>query len=144
MNAPDLSRGIFEKQERARTTAASAKAKIATLERDRFAALHGDDEIDAVLRIDDEIARHRRIVNLCHDRLAALARPLSGPEQTALGLNTKYHEITGLPIEDGAGAWAPDRQARELHIPIIAKRDGEAAAAAVLAKLDAQSSEAPA
>jgi hypothetical protein len=88
------------------------------------------------------LALARRIVNLCHDRLTALVRPLSGPEQTALGLNTKYHPLTKLPLEDGAGAWAPERQARELHIPIIAKRDGEAAAAAVLAKLDAQPSEA--
>jgi hypothetical protein len=144
MNASDNSRGIFAKQELARTAAVSAKAKVATLERDRFAALHGDDEIDAVLAIDDEIARQRRIVNLCHDRLAALARPLSGPEQTALGLDTKYHPITGVAVEDGAGAWAPDRQARELHIPIIAKRDGDKAAAAVLAKLDKAASKAAA
>jgi len=142
MSAPDNSLDLFAKQERARAAVVTAKAKIASLERDRFAALHGDDEIDAVLAIDDEITRQRRIVNLCHDRLAALARPLSGPEQTALGLNTKYHPITGLAVEDGAGAWAPDRQAREIHIPIIAKRDGDAAAAAMLAKLDAQPSEA--
>jgi len=137
MPAPDIGRDLFTRQERTRRAAASAKAKIATLERNRFVALLGDDEIDAVLAIDDEIARQRRIVNLCHDRIVALAQPLSGPEQTALGLNSKYHPITGMAVEDGAGAWAPDRQAREIHLPIISKRDGEAVAAAMLAKLDA-------
>jgi hypothetical protein len=137
MSAPDIGRNIFEKQERTRGAAASAKAKIATLERDRFAALLSDSDMEAVLAIDDQIAHQRRIMAACDARAAALSRPLSPDELSALGLNTKYHAITGMAVEDGAGAWAPDRQARELHIPIIAKRDGDKAAAAMLAKLDA-------
>jgi hypothetical protein len=137
MNAPDNALGLFAKQEKTRATAAVAKNKVASLERDRHVALLGDGDIKTVLAIDDQIARHRRLVNLCHDRLAALARPLSGPEADALGLGAKYHPITRMVLEQGSGALDPDAQARVLHVPIIARTEGEAAAAAMLAKLDA-------
>lgn len=138
MSAPaDVGRSLFARQERPRKLAAAAKSRIAALERDRHAALLSDSDIEAVLAIDDQIAHQRRIMAACEARTAALSRPLSGEEQTALGLNTKYHGVTGMALEDGLGAWAPDRQAREIHLPIIAKRDGEAVAAAMLAKLAA-------
>jgi hypothetical protein len=137
MNAPDTGRGMFARQEAIRAATTKAKSKIATLERDRHIALLGDSDIEAVVAIDDQIAHQRRVFAACQDRATALSRPLSGPEQTALGLNQKYHPVTGMAVEDGAGSWAPDRQAREIHIPLIAKRDGEAVAAAMLAKLDA-------
>jgi hypothetical protein len=140
MNAPDNSRGMFARQEAASAATARAKSTIPALERDRHMALLSDCDIEAVVAIDDQIAHQRRIVAACQDRITALSRPLSPDELSALGLNSKYHPITGMALEEGAGAWSPDRQARELHILIIAKRDGEAAAKAMLAKLDARTS----
>jgi hypothetical protein len=137
MNAPDSSRGHFARQEAARAALARAKSTIPALERDRHAALLGDSDIAAVVAIDDQIAHQRRILAACLDRITALSRPLSGPEQDALGIGGKYHPITGMMLEDGLGAFAPDKQAREIHLPIIAKRDGEAVAAAMLKKINA-------
>jgi ethanolamine ammonia-lyase small subunit len=137
MNAPDSGRGLFARQEAARAALARAKSRIPALERDRYAALLGDSDIEAVVAIDEQIAHQRRVLTACQDRVTALSRPLSSDELSALGLNSKYHPITGMVLEDGLGAWAPDRQAREIHLPIIAKRDGEAVAAAMLKKINA-------
>jgi hypothetical protein len=128
--------GAEAKQEAARTLVATTKRKIAALERDRRAVLLGDSDIEAVLAIDDRIVHHRRIIAACQDRITALSYPLSGEEQSALGLDVKYHPVTGLLLQDGVGAWSPDRQARELHLPIIEKTEGKAVAAAMLRKLD--------
>jgi hypothetical protein len=136
MNAPDSSRGLFARQEAARAALARAKSTIPALERER-AALLSDSAIGAVVSLDEQIAHQRRVLTACQDRVTALSRPLSSDELSALGLNSKYHPVTGMVLEDGLGAWTPTRQAIEIHLPIIAKRDGEAAAAAMLNKINA-------
>jgi hypothetical protein len=137
MNAPDSGRGLFARQDEARAAPAKIKSRIAALERDRYAALLSDSDIGAVVSLDEQIAHQRRVLTACQDRVTALSRPLSSDELSALGLNSKYHPVTGMVLEDGLGAWTPTRQAIEIHLPIIAKTDGEAVAAAMLKKINA-------
>jgi hypothetical protein len=55
--------------------------------------------------------------------------------QAVLGRDVKFHEITGLPLQQGEGCLPPDEQALVIHLPLIAQRDGLAAAQAMHAKL---------
>lgn len=48
----------------------------------------------------------------------------------------RTHPITGLMLEDGSGALPDEEQARRIHIPFIRRTQGDAAADAMLAKLD--------
>jgi hypothetical protein len=51
------------------------------------------------------------------------------------GHDVKFHEITGEPLQQGSGSLPPDEQALQIHVPLIAQRDGAAAAQAMHAKL---------
>jgi hypothetical protein len=51
------------------------------------------------------------------------------------GADVKFHEITGLPLQQGSGCMPPDEQALKTHLPLIAQRDGVAVAQAMHAKL---------
>jgi hypothetical protein len=71
-------------------------------------------------------------------RYPLVANPdLSREEHGVFGLDAVKHQITGMVIEQGSGCLSPDEQARCVHIPEIARTQGRAAAAAMLAKLDA-------
>jgi len=48
----------------------------------------------------------------------------------------RRHEITGMVLEDGSGAWSDDDQAYRIHVPYIRQTQGDAAADAMLAKLN--------
>jgi hypothetical protein len=48
----------------------------------------------------------------------------------------RRHEITDMILEDGSGAWSDDDQAYRIHVPYIRQTQGDAAANAMLAKLD--------
>lgn len=55
------------------------------------------------------------------------------------GHDVRFHPITGLPLQSGSShcAQSDDEQALAIHLPLIAKRDGLAAAQAMHAKLTA-------
>jgi hypothetical protein len=55
--------------------------------------------------------------------------------QAVFGHDVKFHEVTGEPLQQGSGCLPPDEQALTIHLPLIAKRDGMAAAQAMHAKL---------
>lgn len=55
--------------------------------------------------------------------------------QAVFGHDVKFHEITKLPLQQGSGALSPDEQALRDHLPLIAQRDGLAAAQVMHAKL---------
>jgi hypothetical protein len=55
--------------------------------------------------------------------------------QLTYGHDCKFHEITGLPLQQGIGSLPPDEQALHDHVPLIAQRDGIAAAREVRAQL---------
>jgi len=48
----------------------------------------------------------------------------------------RLHGITGMALEDGSGAWSDDDQAYRIHVPYIRQTQGDAAANAMLAKLN--------
>ena len=56
-------------------------------------------------------------------------------EARTYGIHAKRHPVTGLPLEMGSGALSPDEQARRIHLPEIARTQGQAAADAMLIKL---------
>ena len=58
-------------------------------------------------------------------------------EKLVFGSDAKRHEITGMILEQGSGALSPDEQAWRVHLPEIARTQGQAAAQAMLARLDA-------
>jgi hypothetical protein len=58
-------------------------------------------------------------------------------EKLVFGSDAKRHEITGMVLEQGSGALPPDDQARRVHLPIVALTQGQAAADAMLIKLNA-------
>jgi hypothetical protein len=63
---------------------------------------------------------------------------LSREQQQVFGVDAVLHEVTGLPLEMGSGALPPDDQARLIHLQVIHATKGPAAAAAMLAKLNAK------
>jgi hypothetical protein len=75
---------------------------------------------------------------------AAMSRPdISGPanpelhisQRIVFGHSARVHPVTGMVLEQGSGALSPDEQAKNVHIPLIEKTEGTAAAAAMRAKL---------
>jgi hypothetical protein len=52
------------------------------------------------------------------------------------GIDARRHEITSMFLEDGSGALLPDEQARRIHVPYIRQTQGDAAAQAMLNKLN--------
>ena len=66
-----------------------------------------------------------------------MATPLNEIEKAICGADAKRHPITGMVLEQGSGALSPDEQARRVHLPEIARTQGQAAAQAMLARLDA-------
>jgi hypothetical protein len=56
-------------------------------------------------------------------------------EQKVFGDAVEFHPVTGLPLEAGSGALRPDLQAMNVHLPLIAERDGAVAAAVMREKL---------
>lgn len=65
--------------------------------------------------------------------------PVTGAERNVFGADATYHDITGMPLENGRGALPHDQQAM-LHCDVIEQRDGKAAADAMRAKLKAAKS----
>ena len=66
-----------------------------------------------------------------------MATPLNEIEKAIYGADAKRHPLTNLVLEQGSGAWPADEQARRIHLPEIARTQGDAAAQAMLALLDA-------
>ena len=66
-----------------------------------------------------------------------MATLLNEIEKAIYGVDAKRHQITGMVLEQGSGAWPPDMQARHIHLPEIARTQGTAAAKAMLVELDA-------
>ena len=62
---------------------------------------------------------------------------LTPMEKLVFGQNARLHPITKLPLESGSGCLPDDLQARLVHLPVIAREQGQAAAQAMLALLDA-------
>lgn len=62
--------------------------------------------------------------------------PVTGADRNVFGANSAYHDITGMPLENGRGALPIDQQAL-LHCNVIEQREGKAAADAMRAKLKA-------
>jgi hypothetical protein len=62
--------------------------------------------------------------------------PLTVMERHSFGHDATRHPITGMVLEKGSGAFLPKEQAYRVHLPIIAKTEGAAAAAAMRAALD--------
>jgi hypothetical protein len=60
---------------------------------------------------------------------------LSTPEKQVFGADAERHPITGYVIEKGYGALSPRAQAYDVHLPLIAKLEGQAAAAAMRQRL---------
>ena len=61
-------------------------------------------------------------------------------DELVFGTHAKRHHITGLPLEMGSGALPPDEQARRIQFPQIAATQGQAAADAMLVKLNGAAS----
>src|SRR5690242_6038347 len=70
-----------------------------------------------------------------NQRGASDADKVDRATQAVFGSDVQCHEITGLPLQQGSGALPPDEQAFKSHLPLIAQRDGLAAAQAMHAKL---------
>jgi hypothetical protein len=62
---------------------------------------------------------------------------LTPMEKLVFGSNARLHPITKMPLEGGSGRLSDDLQARLVHLPVIAREQGQAAAQAMLALLDA-------
>ena len=58
-------------------------------------------------------------------------------EKLVFGQNARLHPITKMPLEMGSGCLSDDMQARLVHLPVIARTQGNAAAQATLMQLDA-------
>ncbi len=70
-----------------------------------------------------------------NQRGASDADKVDRTTQAVFGADVKFHEITGLPLQQGSGCMPPDEQALKTHLPLIAQRDGLEAAQAMYAKL---------
>jgi hypothetical protein len=55
--------------------------------------------------------------------------------QLVYGRDVRFHPVTNLPLQQGSGALPDDEQALKIHLPLVAQRDGLAAAQAMHAKL---------
>jgi hypothetical protein len=55
--------------------------------------------------------------------------------QAVFGHDVRFHEISREPLQQGSGSLPPAEQALTIHLPLIAQRDGVAAAQAMHAKL---------
>jgi hypothetical protein len=75
-----------------------------------------------------------------NQRGASAADKVNRNTAAVFGHDVKFHEVTGEPLQQGSGSLPPDEQALTIHLPLIAKRDGVAAAQEVHVKLMARRS----
>lgn len=57
-------------------------------------------------------------------------------EERVFGDQCPRHAVTGMPLQQGSGAWPADKQARELHIPYIRQTQGDNVAERMLLEMD--------